>query len=508
MTIPDSIPVCLKAGHKVSLSGFCLRDLAFVFISVLAMFVLSSNADPLFAQTAGENGSQEASTMTTNESKTFRDSKTKVSFQYPSDWEIASDEYLNSIYEEDSERPVVLIFPKSLDGTSFSILYQELPFSISANEFVKAAKKDLEKSSSEEEVSMSKNIPISVGSLEGYKYNVTIPVPDGIFEQTQIVFTKGSKVFIIAYNLGQTDVAKDLGDIQQMIDSFEINNSNKEKTENVSGTEEDSVSSSSNTELENAKDKGKAILINIFSKMFPQTGDKFSNSNYGVEIAYPKNWTGSEMKIVFPMAVVSPGGFNITEIFSPFVDSVVDEIADSIISTNGTELSEQEFRNLMESKVEQSGEALSNNAMESMQNLTSSMGVFIYDKEFARLMNSIDPNNTKLTDSLTTVYERLVDASDPTISCARQSLNQITLINNISAEVSREQCSYTNSDAIDNNLNYFVLTPDAIVGIQYTSDKNSEDDKFLPEFEESLKTLAVKESLPINNQTIQQFLSD
>jgi hypothetical protein len=51
------------------------------------------------------------------------------------------------------------------------------------------------------------------------------------------------------------------------------------------------------------------------------------------------------------------------------------------------------------------------------------------------------------------------------------------------------------------------LTPDAIVGIQYTSDKNNEDDRFLPEFEESLKTLSVEESLPINNQTIQQFLN-
>jgi hypothetical protein len=213
------------------------------------------------------------------------------------------------------------------------------------------------------------------------------------------------------------------------------------------------------------------------------------------------------MKIVFPMAVVSPEGFNITDIFSPFVDSVVDDIAESIISANGTELSEEEFRNLLESKIEQSGEALSNNAMESMQNLTSSMGVFIYDKEFARLMNSVEPNNTKSTDSLTTMYERLVDASDPTISCTRQSLNQITLTNNISAEVSSEQCSYSNSDVIDNNLNYFVLTPDAIVGIQYTSDKNKEDDKFLPEFEEALKSLSVEESLSINNQTIPQFLN-
>lgn len=478
-----------------------LGILGSIFMSVLTIVSLS-NVDPLFAQ-----DSEQVSTMATNETKTFKDSKTKVSFQYPSDWEVASDEYLNSIYEEDSEKPVVLILPKSLDGSSFSIQYQELPFSISANEFVKAAQKDLEESSSEEEVSMSKYIPISVGSLKGYKYNITIPVSNGVFEQTQVVFTKGSKVFIIAYNLGETDIAKYVDDIQQMIDSFEINGSNKEETNNDIQIEDASITSSNNKELENAKDKGKAILIDILSKIFPQTGDKFTNSNYGVDIAFPRNWTGFEMKIVFPMAVVSPEGFNITDIFSPFVDSVVDDIAESIISANGTELSEEEFRNLLESKVEQSGEALSNNAMESMQNLTSSMGVFIYDKEFARLMNSVDPNNTKSTDSLTTMYERLVDASDPTISCTRQSLNQITLTNNMSAEVSSEQCSYTNSDVIDNNLNYFVLTPDAIVGIQYTSDKNKEDDKFLPEFEEALKSLSVEESLPINNQTIPQFLN-
>jgi hypothetical protein len=50
------------------------------------------------------------------------------------------------------------------------------------------------------------------------------------------------------------------------------------------------------------------------------------------------------------------------------------------------------------------------------------------------------------------------------------------------------------------------LTPNAIVGIQYSSDQNKENDKFLPEFEEALKSLSVEESLPINNQTMQQFL--
>jgi hypothetical protein len=86
-------------------------------------------------------------------------------------------------------------------------------------------------------------------------------------------------------------------------------------------------------------------------------------------------------------------------------------------------------------------------------------------------------------------------------------LEYITLKNNISAERSTEQCTYTASNKNQNNLNYFVLTPNSIVHIQYASDMNKQDDKFLPEFEEALKTLSVMETIPINNETIQQFLS-
>ena len=44
--------------------------------------------------------------------------------------------------------------------------------------------------------------------------------------------------------------------------------------------------------------------------------------------------------------------------------------------------------------------------------------------------------------------------------------------------------------------------------MHYSSDSNIENDKFLSKFEESVRSLSVEESLPINNQTIQKFLSD
>ena len=262
-----------------------------------------------------------------------------------------------------------------------------------------------------------------------------------------------------------------------------------------------------NTELNDVKDKAKGIIKFILNTIFPPTGEKFSNTNYGVDMTFPKNWTGFEMKIILPMAVVSPEGFNITSLFSGYIDSVVDNMVESIVANNTTELSDQQFRELLEPKVRESAESLSKNLMEYMLNKTSIMEIAIYDKELMRFLNSVNPNMTRSVDSLTSLYEQLV-ASDPTLSCDRKSLNQTVLNNNMSAEVSTEECSLVPSNKHTKGLNYLVLTPNAIVGMHYSSDSNIENDKFLSQFEESVRSLSIEESLPINNQTIQKFVSD
>ena len=144
--------------------------------------------------------------------------------------------------------------------------------------------------------------------------------------------------------------------------------------------------------------------------------------------------------------------------------------------------------------------------MEYIENKTPTMSVIIYDKEFVQLMNSLQPNSTISLDSLTSIYEHLA-SFDSTISCDRKTLNHVTLHNNISAEMSTEQCLFTASNQKQDGLNYLILTPNAMIGIHYLSDLNKENDRFLPEFEEALKSLAIEESLPINNQTIKQFLN-
>ncbi len=251
-------------------------------------------------------------------------------------------------------------------------------------------------------------------------------------------------------------------------------------------------------ELDDARNKAN-LLTGIFNSMFSETGEKFTNSKYGVDMDFPKNWTGFEMKLV-PMALVSPVGFNITNIFSLINNATVNTDTENIVSDDAAELSEQENQELSES--------LSNKLTQEFENMTSTMGIFIHDKGIARLVNSLNTNTTMPVDSLTSIFERLILASDSTTSCDRKTLDRITLNDNISAEKSTQQCLFSDSDLKRNNMNYLVLTPNAIVGIIFSSDSNNPNEKHLLEFEEALKSLSIRESLPINNQTIEQFLND
>ncbi len=417
---------------------------------------------------------QISSTMTNRTLNTFKDSKTGISFQYPSDWQIASDEYVKSVYGESVE-VIVFILPKSLDGSSLSILYEVLPFSMSADEYLEIAKKTL----LDEKISMSTIIPVSIGSLTGYQYNFT----DGFYTQTQILFVNDSKAFIMTYNLGETDKSKDLADIKSILDSFNI-----EKT--TGDIQIDNSLALSDKGIDNVK----GFLTHFFNSLFPETGKKFTNTDYGVDITFPKNWTGFEMKIIFPMAVVSPEGFNVTDIFTTITVDIIGNITSDYM--NG----------LSKQKEQELAESLTNKLMEYTGNKTPTMSVIINDKEFVQLMNSLQPNSTISLDSLTSIYERLA-SFDSTISCDRKTLNHVTLHNNISAEMSTEQCLFTASNQKQDGLNYLILTPNAMIGIHYLSNLNKENDRFLPEFEEALKSLVIEESLPINNQTIKQFLN-
>ncbi len=185
------------------------------------------------AQTSNNTNTNIANTNTTTTTtantttKTFEDPKTGISFQYPSNWHIASKEYVNAIYGSLTGSfspsalaritPIVMLLPESLNGASFVVLSELLPFPISSEKYMEMNKQFL---TSNPSIQFSNATSIHIGNMNGYKYNVSFY--NGIYKQTQIVFTKDSNGYVIPYSTGYTDQSKNMEDINSMVHSFSI----------------------------------------------------------------------------------------------------------------------------------------------------------------------------------------------------------------------------------------------------------------------------------------------
>jgi hypothetical protein len=105
----------------------------------------------------------------------------------------------------------------------FSMSSESLPFAVSLEKYMKLSMQTLQKMEMEMgmgDISFSKSIPVSIGNLNGLKYNITFS--ENSLTQTQIVFIKDSKAFVIGYNLGETEQSKNIDDINLMINSFKM----------------------------------------------------------------------------------------------------------------------------------------------------------------------------------------------------------------------------------------------------------------------------------------------
>jgi hypothetical protein len=197
------------------------------------------------------------------------------------------------------------------------------------------------------------------------------------------------------------------------------------------------------------------------------------------------------------MAIVSPSGFNMTNLLLPMINNLLENYSNK----NWVDIPIQEQNKIIEDAT--------GKIIESISNLNSTMSIVIYSKEFIQLINSIPQNTIMPTDSLTSIYEYLnYPENSPLLNCNRMTLDYVTLNANIPAEVSIENCSYIQySNKQTKDLNYLILTPNAIVSIQYSSNLN-EQNNYLSQFETAMKSLSVKNAIPINEQTLQQFITN
>ena len=169
-----------------------------------------------------------------NTSNIFTDSKSGVSFHYPSDWRIASKEYTNKLYGNpvnsnasinnihiSTITPIAIALPSSLNGASFIVLSETLPFPVSVTKYFESTKNQL----MSQGVPINKSVPVTISNLNGIKYNLTLP--NGAY-QTQILFVKDSNGIVVAYIPGIKDHSKNVGDINSILGSltFKTHNQN------------------------------------------------------------------------------------------------------------------------------------------------------------------------------------------------------------------------------------------------------------------------------------------
>ncbi len=195
----------------------------YYFILIILVGIVSYNVFPsVLAQ---------ANNTTSN---IFTDSKSGISFHYPSDWRIASKEYTNIIYSSPINinastnsnhtsiiTPIAIALPSSLNGASFGILSETLPFPISINNYFDINKNQLRLAG----LSLNNVTHITISNLKGIKYNTISP--NGII-QTQMLFVKDSNGIVITINPGFTNKLKNTEDINSIINSltFKTNNQN------------------------------------------------------------------------------------------------------------------------------------------------------------------------------------------------------------------------------------------------------------------------------------------
>jgi hypothetical protein len=168
--------------------------------------------------------------QTNDTANTFSDPKSGIFLQYPADWRVASEEYVNDIFSSfptDAQlgttmpgtvKPIVVVLPESLSGSMFGILSETLPFEMSIDKYFENAKRSILVDPS---ASVSDPEPVSVDGIDGVKY--TVSYDDLGFSQNQIAFIKDGKGYGIMTQAIPPNQIKEQNDLDSILKSLKIN---------------------------------------------------------------------------------------------------------------------------------------------------------------------------------------------------------------------------------------------------------------------------------------------
>lgn len=424
-----------------------------------------------------------AGAQTNSTLETFSDPETGISFQYPSDWNVVSKEYVDTIFGASdlpvgTVKPIVALLPESMNGDSFSILAETLPFPMSVEKYYESSKRGI--SMTDPSAEISNPVDISIAGLNGLKFNTTYSDSEyQVFLQTQIVFIKDSTAFVITSDIAQNEQSKHGSSINSIIDSLDFN-----VTTNSSGSHLGVNNNPSNMSSSNESNTDAAIdLVNeLFNYMSPPTSGSFVDNVTGFKITFPQGWNGTSTDMFFMKgATVSPSGFNISNIMTQNIGQMLKQ--------NSTE-------GYAEMTGEQMQPVYQQMANETVSDLISSypvtLSVTTLDREFLDIFTS-DPMQSKPTSLSELVYE-----TNGIAECTISLVNY-TKLNNIPTEYSTSECNFDPSIDKTKSLNYVMATNDKIISVDYSATLD-QFDKYHEEAIESFKTIELVN--PIDPLTI------
>ncbi|KAA2282976.1 hypothetical protein [Candidatus Nitrosocosmicus sp. SS] len=177
--------------------------------------------------------SANAQTQLEDLTNTFNDNSTGFTIHYPSDWQVASNQQLETIFGpaieelqdnntdmtiEEIGKPLLILYPKQPTGANIMVMYQQLPSPMTSHSFMNSSLMSLPV-----DIIKPSNISsTSIGGLAAFKVDLTDIVSNTVL--TQLYVTKNStNGFIIQYPANDELELQEIQSINSIVGSIRFN---------------------------------------------------------------------------------------------------------------------------------------------------------------------------------------------------------------------------------------------------------------------------------------------
>jgi hypothetical protein len=282
-------------------------------------------------------------------------------------------------------------------------------------------------------------------------------------------------------------------------------------SQEVNTSEVQSINNSNITTLsQSLPEDFKKILKNqiskIFSSMLSKVDERYASQELGVQIDFPNGWQGTLIKPTKTL-IVSPPEINVTDYLVNTTEKEFYSFINSIPLTENTTIQDI---------IQTALNSVFNEVFESLEQITPAISVSAISKDsikYFQNLSGIEPPTKSVSSiwydyTLAVINEmlgNLTGANTPAGSNEIKSVNYSN-IDGIPTEIAVSESILPQSANPFKTLAYLFLTQDKIINVEY-SDNSDNFNKYLPEFEKSIKTIKVTNPIPINEDNIKRFVS-